>query len=51
MTPADVIVAATSRAAEFLGTMDRGSLVPGKRADFPVLDAPRSATRVCSKHE
>jgi adenine deaminase len=39
MTPADVIVAATSRAAEFLGTMDRGSLVPGKRADFPVLDA------------
>jgi imidazolonepropionase-like amidohydrolase len=39
MTPADVIVAATSRAAEFLGTMDRGSLVPGKRADFLVLDA------------
>jgi len=39
MTPADVIVAATSRAAEFLGTTDRGSLVPGKRADFLVLDA------------
>jgi imidazolonepropionase-like amidohydrolase len=39
MTSADVIVAATSRAAEFLGTTDRGSLVPGKRADFLVLDA------------
>jgi imidazolonepropionase-like amidohydrolase len=39
MTPADVIVASTSRAAEFLGTTDRGSLVPGKRADFLVLDA------------
>ena len=38
MTPADVIVASTSRAAEFLGTTDRGSLVPGKRADFLVLE-------------
>jgi len=39
MTPSEVIVAATSRSAEFLGTTDRGSLVPGKRADFLVLDA------------
>jgi imidazolonepropionase-like amidohydrolase len=39
MTPGDVIIAATSRSAEFLGTTDRGSLVPGKRADFLVLDA------------
>ena len=39
MTPAQVIVAATSRAAEFLGLTDTGSLAPGKRADFLVLDA------------
>jgi imidazolonepropionase-like amidohydrolase len=39
MTPAQVIVAATSRPAEFLGLPDRGSLVTGKRADFLVLDA------------
>jgi imidazolonepropionase-like amidohydrolase len=38
MTPSQVIVAATSRAAEFIGASDRGSLVPGKRADFLVLD-------------
>ena len=39
MTPSQVIVAATSRAAEFLGLSDRGTLAPGKRADFLVLDA------------
>jgi imidazolonepropionase-like amidohydrolase len=39
MTPSQVIVAATSRAAEFVGLADRGSLAPGKRADFLVLDA------------
>jgi imidazolonepropionase-like amidohydrolase len=39
MTPAQVIVAATSRAAEYLQLEDRGSLVPGKRADLLVLDA------------
>ena len=39
MTPSQVIVAATSRAAEFTGLADRGSLVPGKRADLLVLDA------------
>ncbi len=39
MTPAQVIVAATSRPAEFLGLSDRGSLVQGKRADLLVLDA------------
>jgi len=39
MTPSQVIVAATSRAAEFIGLSDRGVLAPGKRADFLVLDA------------
>ena len=39
MTPAQVIVAATSRSAEYLGLNDRGSLSPGRRADFLVLDA------------
>jgi imidazolonepropionase-like amidohydrolase len=39
MTPAQALVAATSRAAEYLHLEDRGSLVPGKRADFLVLDA------------
>ena len=38
MTPAQVIVAATSRSAEFLGLKDTGALVAGKRADFLVLD-------------
>lgn len=37
MTPAQVIVAATSRPAEYLGLPDMGSLAPGKRADFIVL--------------
>ena len=37
MTPDDVIVAATSRSAEYLGLSNMGSLVPGKRADFIVL--------------
>jgi imidazolonepropionase-like amidohydrolase len=39
MTPSQVIVAATSRAAEFLKLPDTGTLAPGKRADFLVLDA------------
>jgi imidazolonepropionase-like amidohydrolase len=39
MTPSEVIVAATSRAAEFMGLSDRGLLAPGKRADLLVLDA------------
>ena len=39
MTPSQVIVAATSRAAEFLGLTDRGTVAVGKRADFLVLDA------------
>ena len=38
MTPSQVIVAATSRAAEYLGLSDRGLLAPGKRADLLVLD-------------
>ena len=37
MTPAQVIVAATSRPAEYLGLRNMGSLTPGKRADFLVL--------------
>jgi imidazolonepropionase-like amidohydrolase len=39
MTPAQALIAATSRAAEYLRLDDRGSLVPGKRADLLVLDA------------
>ena len=39
MTPAQVIVAATSRPAEFLGLKNTGTLAPGKSADFLVLDA------------
>jgi len=39
MTPPQVLVAATSRAAEYLQLDDRGSLAPGKRADLLVLDA------------
>src|SRR5262249_49620932 len=38
MTPSQVITAATSRAAEYLGLADRGTLVAGKRADLLVLD-------------
>jgi imidazolonepropionase-like amidohydrolase len=39
MSPAHALVAATSRAAEYLHVADRGSLVAGKRADLLVLDA------------
>jgi imidazolonepropionase-like amidohydrolase len=39
MTPMEVIVAATSRGAEFMGLNDRGVLAEGKRADLLVLDA------------
>ena len=39
MTPSQVIVAATARAAQFVGLSDRGALAPGKRADLLVLDA------------
>jgi imidazolonepropionase-like amidohydrolase len=39
MTPTQVIIAATSRSAEFVGLKDRGVIAPGKRADLLVLDA------------
>jgi len=39
MTPMQVIVASTSRAAEFLRLNNQGSLAQGKSADFIVLDA------------
>ncbi|HKA45616.1 MAG TPA: amidohydrolase family protein, partial [Burkholderiales bacterium] len=39
MTPAQVIIAATSRPAEYLGLRSTGTLAPGKNADFLVLDA------------
>jgi imidazolonepropionase-like amidohydrolase len=39
MTPAQALIAATTRAAEYLKLADRGSLVPDKRADLLVLDA------------
>ena len=38
LSPADAIVAATSRPAELLGLKDSGTLTAGKRADFIVLD-------------
>ena len=38
MSPSDVIFAATSRAARYLGLVDRGVLAVGKRADILVLD-------------
>ena len=39
MTPMQVIVAATSRPAEYLELKNTGSLATGKNADFLVLDA------------
>ena len=39
LTPAQAIVAATSRPAELMGLKDIGTLAAGKRADFIVLDA------------
>jgi len=39
MTPAQAIVAATSRPAARLGLDDMGTLAPGKRASFVILDA------------
>jgi imidazolonepropionase-like amidohydrolase len=39
MTPAQVIVAATKNAAEFVRLTDAGTVQPNKRADFVVLDA------------
>jgi adenine deaminase len=39
MKPPQAFVAATSRAAHFVGLPDRGALASGKRADMLVLDA------------
>jgi imidazolonepropionase-like amidohydrolase len=39
MTPAEVLVAATGNAAEFLRLADAGTVAPGKSADFIVLEA------------
>ena len=39
MTPAEAIVAATTRAARAFGLIDVGSIEAGRRADFVVLDA------------
>ncbi len=39
LTPMDAIVAATRGSAEFIGATDRGTLAPGKRADFLILAA------------
>jgi imidazolonepropionase-like amidohydrolase len=39
MTPAQALTAATVTSADFLRLADRGTLEPGKRADFIVLDA------------
>jgi imidazolonepropionase-like amidohydrolase len=39
LSPADAIVAATSRPAELLGITNMGTLAVGKSADFVVLNA------------
>jgi imidazolonepropionase-like amidohydrolase len=39
LTPAQAIVAATSRPAEYLGLKEKGTLAKGKDADFVVLNA------------
>jgi imidazolonepropionase-like amidohydrolase len=39
MTPAQVLVAATSNSAEYLRLTDAGTVAPGKSADFIVLEA------------
>jgi imidazolonepropionase-like amidohydrolase len=39
MTPAQVIVASTRNAADFMRLADMGTVAPGKSADFLVLDA------------
>jgi imidazolonepropionase-like amidohydrolase len=39
MSPAEALVAATSRPAELMGQSDLGALAAGKRASFLVLDA------------
>ena len=38
LTPAQAIVAATRTPAELMGLADLGTLVPGKRGSFVVLD-------------
>jgi imidazolonepropionase-like amidohydrolase len=38
LTPAEVLAAATRTAAEAIGLADRGTLVPGKRADLVVVE-------------
>ncbi len=40
MTPAEAVHAATFRGAQALDRDDVGALVPGRRADLMVLDAP-----------
>jgi imidazolonepropionase-like amidohydrolase len=39
LSPADAIIAATSRPAQLLGIHDMGTIAAGKSADFVVLDA------------
>jgi imidazolonepropionase-like amidohydrolase len=39
MSPAEAIVAATSRPAQLMGQTDLGALAAGRRASFIVLDA------------
>ena len=39
LSPADVLVAATSTAAMVMGLEETGTIVVGKSADFVVLDA------------
>jgi imidazolonepropionase-like amidohydrolase len=47
LTPAEVLLAATSTAAEALQLSDRGQLVPGKRADIVVVAGNPVANLEC----
>jgi imidazolonepropionase-like amidohydrolase len=50
LTPAQVLVAATSTAAKALGRDDLGTLAPGKAADLLVLAADPTASTTAYRH-
>lgn len=47
LTPAEIIIAATRTAAEAIGLPDRGTLVPGKRADLVVVEGDPLTDLTC----
>ena len=48
LTPEEALAGATREAAKALGRADRGTLAPGKRADFLVWDVAHPAEIVCA---